>query len=86
MKMNTLYLLLGSNLYKPEAQLRLAERMIAEEIGIVNLKKTMIFSVIFQTEWFLDLVKVIIIVLKDFYLLTGLIHALSKQFHLNLIQ
>ncbi|MEJ7610540.1 MAG: 2-amino-4-hydroxy-6-hydroxymethyldihydropteridine diphosphokinase [Ferruginibacter sp.] len=34
--MNTIYLLLGSNLYKPEAQLRLAEKMIAETIGRIT--------------------------------------------------
>ena len=37
MKINTLYLLLGSNLYKPAAQLGLGEQMIAARIGkIIN--------------------------------------------------
>ena len=37
MKINTLYLLLGSNLYKPAAQLVLAEQMISARIGkIIN--------------------------------------------------
>lgn len=38
MKINTVYLLLGSNLYKPPAQLSLAEQMIAAQIGnIINV-------------------------------------------------